>query len=161
MVIIGASALITAAATYVLKLQTGSTRWLMAWNADAAFAIVIAFAAMVQKSRRTGMPVFSAPGKRFAASFVPPLLAAALLTPILITHSLGALLPGLWMLLYGAGVITGGAFSVRAVPAMGAVFMVLGACALAWPLDATWWMAASFGLAHLGFGYVVATRYGG
>src|SRR5437868_7350517 len=98
MVIIGLTALATAAAAQFFKLTAGEPRWLIAWNADAALAIVIAFAAMLRKSRRTAMPLFSAPGRRFAASFVPPLLAGALLTPILITHGLGALLPGAWML---------------------------------------------------------------
>jgi hypothetical protein len=161
MVIIGVSALATAALNYQLHFRTGGPRWLIAWNTDAALAIVIGFLAMLHKSRRTGMPLFSAPGRRFAASFVPPLLAGATLTPILLTHGLDLLLPGLWMLLYGAGVITGGAFSVRAVPAMGAVFMLLGAGALAWPVHATLWMAAGFGLTHIAFGYVVARRYGG
>src|SRR5437588_10957012 len=133
MVIIGGTALASAAGIHALKFSPGGAGWLTAWLSDAVLALVIAFWAMLRKSRRTGMPLFSAPARRFAASFVPPLLAGALLTPILIRHGLGALLPGEWMLLYGAGVITGGAFSVRAVPAMGAVFMVLGAAALGWP----------------------------
>ena len=161
MVIIGCSAVATAAAIHQLKLAPGSVPWLVGWNADAALALVIAFWAMLRKSRRTGLPMFSAPARRFAASFVPPLLAGALLTPILLRHDLGALLPGEWMLLYGAGVITGGAFSVRAVPAMGAVFMILGAGALAWPAHPATWMAAGFGLTHIAFGALVARRYGG
>jgi hypothetical protein len=161
MVIIGGTAIASASVIHQLKLAPGSVPWLMAWTADAVLALGIAFAAMLSKSRRTGMPLTSAPARRFAASFVPPLMAGALLTPILLRHDLGALLPGEWMLLYGAGVITGGAFSVRAVPAMGAVFMVLGAAALAWPAHSATWMAAGFGLTHIAFGALVARRYGG
>ena len=161
MVIIGGTAIASAAAIHALKFSPGSLSWLLGWLADAALALVIAMWAMQRKSRRTGIPLFSVPARRFAASFVPPLLGGALLTPILMRHGLGALLPGEWMLLYGAGVITGGAFSVRAVPAMGAVFMVLGAAALAWPAHSAIWMAAGFGLTHIAFGALVARRYGG
>ena len=161
MVMIGLTAVAAAAVIQALRFPAGGSAWLIAWLADAALALIIAFWTMLRKSRRTGMPLFAAPGRRFAASFVPPLMAGALLTPILVRNGLGVLLPGEWMLLYGAGVITGGAFSVRAVPAMGAVFMVLGAAALAWPAQPGIWMAAGFGLTHIAFGALVARRYGG
>ena len=161
MVAIGATALVTAAAISYERIPVGSAEWLIAWLADAAVALVITSVTMSRKARRAGQPVFSAPGRRFAASFVPPLLAGAALTFVLVRHHMGALLPGTWLLLYGAGVITGGAFSVRAVPAMGAAFMLLGGMALALPLWGMAMMAAGFGLAHIVFGTVVARRYGG
>jgi hypothetical protein len=71
-------------------------------------------------------------------------------------------IPGVWLLLYGTGVITGGMFSVRAVPAMGVCFMGLGAIALFSPPSlANWFMAAGFGGLHLLFGAIIVRKYGG
>jgi hypothetical protein len=71
-------------------------------------------------------------------------------------------LPGVWLLLFGTAVATGGAFSVRVVPIMGICFMVLGACALVAPASlGNVLLAAGFGGLHLAFGIVIAVKYGG
>jgi len=104
----------------------------------------------------------AAPAHRFALAYVPPLVAGMVLTPVFATMGLTARLPGCWLLLYGTAVATGGAFSVRVVPLMGLSFMTLGAVAFAAPAAwGHWLMAAGFGGLHIGFGYLIARRYGG
>jgi hypothetical protein len=136
--------------------------WVACWVAAAVVALLIGGWTMAAKARRGGTPLFSWSGRRFLLSFLPPLAVGALLTLVLVRSGLVQALPGMWLLLYGAGVVTGGAYSVRAVPVMGACFMLLGAAALLGP--AQWgnlFMAAGFGGLHILFGLIIARRYGG
>ncbi len=140
-----------------------SIRWVMIWLADAALAATIALVAMTIKARRSGTPLSSdAPAYRFALAYVPPLVAGMVLTPVFAGMGLMARLPGCWLLLYGTAAATGGAFSVKVVPLMGLCFMVLGTIAFAAPAAwGHWLMAAGFGGLHVGFGLVIARKYGG
>ncbi len=138
------------------------TVWLAVWLAAAVLALAIGGWAMVHKARRAGTTVFSYSGRRFVLSYVPPIAVGALLTAALVRGGDFATLPGTWLLLYGTGVVTGGAFSVRVVPLMGLCFMALGTAALFGP--SAWGdllMAAGFGGLHILFGLIIARRYGG
>jgi hypothetical protein len=84
-----------------------------------------------------------------------------LLTAVLYRAGLPAFLPGVWLLLYGASVVSGGAASVRVVPLMGACFMACGALALFAPGIGGAMLAVGFGGLHLAFGLVIAVKYGG
>lgn len=160
-VLVGATAL---AAAYLASRQETLWGWLMVWLWEAPLAFLITTGAIVWKARRRSSEVnlFSRASRRFALSLFPPLIAGALLTPILFMAGVVHVLPGLWLLLYGTGVATGGAFSVRTVPVMGLAFMGMGAIALAAPPswgDAL--LAAGFGGLHVLFGIVIARRHGG
>jgi hypothetical protein len=157
--LMGVTALVAA---FIASLQPAPALWLGVWIVEAAVSCLIGGVAMLQKARKAEMPLLSQPGRRFALSLAPPFVAGALLTAVLFRAGSVAVLPGLWLLLYGAGVVTGGAFSVRVVPAMGVAFMVLGTAALFSP--AAWgdiYMAVGFGGLHLIFGAIIAWRYGG
>jgi hypothetical protein len=145
-------------------LATGQPRpvWLAIWLGEGLLAFLIAGMATVRKARRSKAPLFAMPGKRFALSFSPPMLVGALLTAVLSAGGVYGLLPGTWLLLYGTGIVTGGAFSIRVVPVMGMCFMLVGAGALLVPVPwEPWVMAAGFGALHVVFGVVIARRYGG
>jgi len=95
-------------------------------------------------------------------SLLPPILAGGLITIVLVRAGLTNAIPGVWLLLYGTGVVTGGMFSVPVVPLMGLCFMSLGALSLFAPhAFADWFMAAGFGGLHVVFGVIIARKYGG
>lgn len=153
---------LVAVAAGLLAAGRDEAGWTITWSAAAAVASVIAIVTVARKARRVGLPVLSGPGRKLALSFAPPVLVAALLTAVLLRRGTADLLPGLWLALYGTGVIAGGTFSVRIVPVMGMFFVVLGALALALPpAYGNALMIAGFGGLHLVFGLIIARRYGG
>lgn len=142
--------------------QTSHFAWLLTWIAEALLAIGIACWTTYSKARRSNTPLITGPARRFAYSFAPPLFVGVLLTILQLRSQEIGVIPGEWLLLYGAGVVTGGAFSIRIVPLMGLCFMVLGAVALFSPW--TWgnaFLAAGFGALHIIFGAIIAREYGG
>ena len=154
---------LTALAAAVLAAgQTSARAWVAIWLAEAFVAVAIAAPAAATKARRANSSLFSGPGRKFVLSFAPPIVVGGFLTLALLHSGAVSMLPGVWLLLYGTAIVTGGAFSVRVVPVMGLCLMALGAGALLAP--AAWgnlFMAAGFGLVQLGFGLWIALRYGG
>jgi hypothetical protein len=150
------------AAALLAAQQTTPRAWIAIWLAEAFVAVAIAAPAAATKARRANSSLFSGPGRRFVLSFAPPIVVGGLLTLALCQLGAVSSLPGVWLLLYGTAIVTGGAFSVRAVPIMGLCLMALGTGALFAP--ASWgngFMAAGFGLVQIGFGFWIALKYGG
>ena len=158
-VAIGGSAFLAS----VLAAQQSSFRaWLAIWIAEGLISLLVAGWSMDRKARAVQMPMMSGPGRKAVFSLLPPILAGALVTIVLFQAGLTSAIPGIWLLLYGTGVVTGGMFSVPVVPIMGFCFMGLGALALFAPSAlADWFMAAGFGGLHVVFGVIIARKYGG
>jgi hypothetical protein len=158
-VLMGVAALV---ATPIAGPPRNAPGWLAVWLVDAAVAGTIGLVAIVLKARRSGAPLVAGAAPRFARAFLPPFIAGVVLTGVFARLDLVERVPGCWLLLYGAAVATGGAFSVGAVPIMGMCFMSLGGVALFAP--AAWghlFLAAGFGGLHIGFGLLIARKYGG
>jgi hypothetical protein len=150
------------AASFLASRQTTARAWLSVWLAEAFVAVAIAAPAAATKAHRANSRLFSGPGRRFVLSFAPPIVVGGLLTFALYRAGVPGALPGVWLLLYGTAIVTGGAFSVRVVPVMGLCLMLLGGGALFSP--AAWgdlFMAAGFGIVQIGFGWWIARHYGG
>ena len=155
----GLTALVAALAA---SRQTSPRAWLTVWLLEAFVAVAIAAPSAATKAHRANSALFSGPGRKFVLSFAPPIFVGGLLTLILFQAGMTSTLPGLWLLLYGTAIVTGGAFSVRVVPVMGICLMALGTIALFAP--ANWgdaFMAFGFGVLQIGFGFWIARHHGG
>lgn len=169
LVVTGVTALGAAAYAHA---QTTAVGWLGVWFAEAILGAVLGTALMLQKMRRRAGegPVLSVPARKFLLGFWPAILAGAVLTYALADRGgmwlpgsrAPEVLPGLWLLLYGVGVLTAGAFSVRVVPMMGLGFLLLGTVDLLVPaLPGDLLLALGFGGLQILFGAVIARRHGG
>lgn len=158
-VVIGITAV---AAALVASRQHLPWNWIATWLAEAGIAAGISVASMAIKAHLASVPLVSGPFRKLILSFSPAMIVGAVLTVVLAERGLTSMLPGVWMLLYGAAVVSAGAFSVRSLPVMGAAFMVTGTVALvASPAWTTVLMASGLGGLHIGFGIWIARRHGG
>ncbi len=158
-VLMGVSAVFTAFLTTRLP---SKRLWFAAWIGEALLASAIGLFAMIQKSKAVKSPLLYGPGRKFALSLLPPMFAGGIVTAFLYQNSLYSVMPGLWLILYGVAITTGGAFSVNVVPLMGISFMVLGTAALFSPQEwGTLYMGFGFGGLQIIYGAIIARRYGG
>ncbi len=153
---------LTALAAALVSVARGTAGWHLAvWLTEACLALSIGIAGAAWKSHRAHAPLLSGPGRKFVAGFAPAMAAGGVLTAVLFASGVNAFLPGVWLLLYGAAVVSGGWASVRVVPLMGACFMAAGAAALIEPAWGPALLAAGFGGLHVVFGILIAVKYGG
>jgi hypothetical protein len=154
--------LLALGAAVLAERQHSTEAWLAVWIGTAAISLAVGAWALARKAHAAGFSVRASPVRLRAVSFAVPVAAAAALTLALYRADAIDVIPGMWLLLYGAGLVTGGMLSVRALPVMGLCFMALGGAALVTPTGwAEWWMAAGFGGLHILFGGVIVRRYGG
>ena len=144
------------------RAATSDQQWLATWIGSAAVAVPVGFVLMRAKARRHDLALWSAAGRRFAQGFMPAIVAGAVLTFALVRIDAITLVPAMWMLLYGAGVLAGSSSSVPVLAWMGALFMVCGGVSLFTPPE--WrdlWLGAGFGVLQIAFGAYIARNHGG
>jgi hypothetical protein len=149
-------------ASFAAHLSKSPRAWLAIWIGEALLAFAIGFAFSYRKATRNNTPLLSRAFRRFVLAMMPAIFTGGVLTFVLYRAGLIGLLPSVWLLLYGVGISSGGAFSVRVVPIMGVSFLAVGSLAAiaphAWadPL-----LAFGFGGLHILFGFEIARNYGG
>ena len=149
-------------AALVAAKQPNPDRWLMIWLVAAFVGVIVELTAMTWKARRAGLTLTGLNARRFALGIAAPLVAGAAITYQLWTVRSFAVMAPAWLLLYGAGVLAGGMFSVPVVRVLGVCFMATGIAAVLTPPE--WgdiWLAIGFGGLHIGFGAYIARNLGG
>ncbi len=158
-VLMGCVALAASAVSFTL---TAPRDRVHVWLVAALVSITLGALDMRRKAIRNDAPVLGHLGRRCLLGLTPPLFAGAVLT--FVHYRSGELesLPSIWLLLYGAGVITGGAQSVRAVLVTGLGLLVLGTVAAlappSWDLPL---LALGFGVLHVAAGLWITRHHGG
>lgn len=159
MVSVGAVAALVAPLAHALR---SPVAWVLAWLATACVAMMILVGASYRKAHRTDRSAIGGAGRKFLLAVMPAMLVGLGLSGALLWRHQLDLLPAIWLFMYGVAVMAGGAFSVRAVPVMGAAYLALGAVALVAPAAwGDWLMALGFGGLHIAFGLWVAVKHGG
>jgi hypothetical protein len=143
-------------------IATAPRTWLLIWLGDAVVAALIAAVSMFRKARRANVSFTSPPARRFFMSYLAPVAAGAALTYLLGHTGRYDVLPAAWLLIYGASVVSSGAYSIRVVLVMGVCFMLLGiaACFVSYSAGNAL-LGAGFGGIHIVFGLIIARSYGG
>ena len=142
--------------------QRTPERWLVVWLSAAVVAFAWGATAIVRKAARAGVPLTGRAARSFAVALCAPIAAGAGITFALWSTRTFSAMPTVWLLLYGAGVVAGGAFSVPAVRITGAIFMLLGfTAALTPPAWGNLWLGAGFGITQLAAGFYIARHHGG
>lgn len=143
---------------------------LWAWVLTALPAVALGAGFSISKALRYDRDLLNDPVRRFLWCLTPNLVIGALLSAVLWKTPHISLLPGIWLLLYGAGVLAAGTYAVRPVLLMGAGFTMLGTLVLLLPgifpeVPPTQWanvcLAIGFGGLHITFGWQVYRHHGG
>jgi hypothetical protein len=150
------------AAAAVAARQSTPEAWLAVWLGTAVVAFTVGVGAIWRKASRAGVKLTGGLARSFGVAVIAPIAAGAGITYALWSTRTFTAMPPVWLLLYGAGVLAGGAFSVPAVRIVGALFMLLGfAAALTPPAYGNAWLGVGFGALQLTGGIYIARHHGG
>ncbi len=149
------------AAAWLASTQPTTEGWFMVWMAELIVAGLIAVGLSARKAHAQGERMRSYAGRKLLLAFVPPMAVGGVLTLAAYLAGDYGLVPGIWLGLYGTGVMTGGMYSVRVIPLMGAALILLSAVALLSPVNGDLLLALGLGGLHIVFGAIIWRRYGG
>lgn len=134
-------------------------RFICVWSVVFVIAASALLLLTWLKARRRGEPAWTPIARTALSALLGPGVAMLLGTVALGRADQYALLPGLWLTLYGCGLYGVSFFAPLFIRLLGLVFMGFGLAAwMGWGTPALW-LGLGFGGLHLVFGMVVLTRY--
>jgi hypothetical protein len=150
---IRASGVIGLVATVVSLIPAMRPHWLIVWLVAAVVAAVAGGALLFRQ----------VPVRRFAIALLPSLFAGAVMTAVLWSSDNLRAIPGIWLLLYGCGLIAASTTTGRSIGILGGSFVATGLLALVLPESLQIpLLGVGFGGLHIVFGYLMyRAGYGG
>jgi|HubBroStandDraft_5_1064220.scaffolds.fasta_scaffold60821_2 hypothetical protein len=146
-------------AAILVSLKSLAAHWLEIWLIAGLVAIAFGTVLMAHQVISRGTALYRGPLRRFLMCLCPPLLVGAVLTWQLWLHAQTALIPGVWLLMYGCAVMAASTLTRRALAVMGGLLAVLGIIALQAPPDyQNTVLGIGFGGLHLLFGILIGGR---
>jgi len=146
-------------AALLVWLKPPSVHWLQVWLIAGLVAVAFGTALMVNQVVSRGTALYRGPLRKFLMCLCPPLLVGAVLTWQLWVHQQAALIPGMWLLMYGCAVMAASTMTRRALAVMGALLAGLGVVALQVPVNfQNAVLGIGFGGLHLLFGILIGGR---
>jgi hypothetical protein len=143
----------------LVSLKPLAEYWLQIWLIAGLVAIAFGTALMVNQVVTRGTALYRGPLRKFLMCLCPPLLVGGVLTWQLWLHGQLALIPGVWLLMYGCAVMAASTLTRRALAVMGALLAVLGVIALQLPVSyQNAALGVGFGGLHLLFGILIGGR---
>jgi hypothetical protein len=146
-------------AALLVELRVFAVNWLQIWLIAGLVAVAFGTALMVNQVVSHGTALYRGPLRRFLMCLCPPLLVGAVLTWQLWIHAQIAMIPGVWLLMYGVAVMAASTLTRRALAVMGTLLAALGVIALQIPViyqNAV--LGVGFGGLHLLFGILIGRR---
>jgi len=140
----------------VLRVQYG-TPFLPTWFGvlTAALAASVFFTAALARANQE--PLWTRQSRTVVLALTPAFTAALILTAVLERVGQEAMLPGVWMLLWGVGALAMSFFTPRVIWLLGVTFMVTGTFTLfLGPFNDALSMGATFGAVHLTYGIILS-----
>jgi hypothetical protein len=138
-----------------------ASHWLEIWLTAAGIALVLGGTLTLRQAVRPARPLYLGPARKFLVCLCPTLLAGAVLTFLLWRAEMAALLPGMWLLLYGCAVLSASTVTrpgtMWLICTMGTLFVLLGTLTFALPVRLhTLMLGLGFGGLHVLFGLLIA-----
>ena len=136
-----------------------AVNWLQIWLVAGLVAVGFGTALMIHQVLRRGTALYRGPLRKFLMCLCPPLLVGAVLTWHLWLQGQAALIPGVWLLMYGCAVMAASTLTRRALAVMGALLALLGVLALQVPVNyQNAVLGVGFGGLHVLFGILIGGR---
>jgi len=133
------------------------TYWLLIWLIAAPLAAIVGALLLAKSGSLATFVATGTPGRKLALGLLPSLFAGGVMTAVLWSAHYAVAIPGIWLLLYGCGLISASVSTTAIVARMGVCFTALGIVALLGPtMLHIPLLALGFGGLNIIFGILIA-----